>query len=329
MATFGEAVATSHVLSLMAMEEASRQGLREADCEHLLIALALDGGVAGQVLRSLGVTVENTRAALSAQHTAQLESLGVEAPAVEPGRIVFHETQGYHWSGRALQVMKDASRAGRDGDAPAILRALVAEPSGFIAATLERLGTDADEVARRLDDADRLPSAPRRRRDQARLSTSTTAFVPAPPEQVWALVSDAERIPEWDAVIGSVTRPHGGAGGDVWIGRPRTHAPDGRPLRITPAMRQQEVHLVSAQEPLSVQWRFRYPDVARSNARRVTLTLEHAAGGTHLGIALAWEPPAGRRPRPLAALVLRPLYRVMLGMQVSLLSAAISRVFRE
>ncbi len=281
------------------------------------------------MLRSLGVTVDNARAALSAQHAAQLESLGIAAPADEPGRITFHETQGYRWSERALQVMKEASRFGRGGDATAILRAQIVEPSGLIAATLERLGTGADEVARRLDEADRLPAAPQRRRDRPPLSTSTTTFIPAPPERVWALVSDAERIPQWDAVIGTVTRPQGDPAADVWIGMARTHAPDGRPLRVAPAIRRREIRLVAAQEPVRVEWLFRHPDVVHANARRVTLTLEHAAGGTRLGIAFAWERSAERRPRRLTARMLRPLYRVALWMQVTQLAADISRVFRD
>ncbi|MGO0575869.1 hypothetical protein [Ornithinimicrobium panacihumi] len=42
---------TSQTLSLTAVEEASREGLREADLEHLLLALVLSPEPAGEVLR--------------------------------------------------------------------------------------------------------------------------------------------------------------------------------------------------------------------------------------------------------------------------------------
>ena len=95
MSKFVQAAQTSQVLSLTALEEASRQGLREADIEHLFLALVLSDQVAGRVLREMGIGIDDARRAVREQHDAQLASLGVRAVLPDPGRIVFHETDGY------------------------------------------------------------------------------------------------------------------------------------------------------------------------------------------------------------------------------------------
>ncbi len=51
MSKFTTSLATSHNLSLAAMEEASRVGQRTADIDHLFLALVMNKDVAGQVLR--------------------------------------------------------------------------------------------------------------------------------------------------------------------------------------------------------------------------------------------------------------------------------------
>src|SRR5690606_41760640 len=93
MSRFLSMAATMQTLSLAAMEEASREGRREADIEHLLLALTLNEQTAGQVLRRKGVTLEAVRTAVAAQHARQLSSLGVTTDAGQPGRIGFHETR--------------------------------------------------------------------------------------------------------------------------------------------------------------------------------------------------------------------------------------------
>lgn len=47
------AAQTSQSLSLAAMEEASRLGLREADIDHLFLALVINDQSAGRALREL------------------------------------------------------------------------------------------------------------------------------------------------------------------------------------------------------------------------------------------------------------------------------------
>lgn len=109
MSKLSRSAATAQKLSITAMEEASRFGQRTADIDHLLIALTVNEETAGQILRSLGVTIEATREAVSAENTHQLASLGIHADLPSAGPIVFHQTSGYEWSNRGSEIFKRAS----------------------------------------------------------------------------------------------------------------------------------------------------------------------------------------------------------------------------
>lgn len=326
------AAATSHTLSLAAMEEASRQGIRDADIEHLFLALVINEQIAGQVLRSLRITLDATRDAVVAQHAAQLETLGIVADPPSPGRIVFHETDGYDWTNRAVEVIKRAGSGGNNGDSAAVLRALLAEPSGMIEAVLQRLGVARGEVIARLDEAERIPAhdSPQLR-TTGHLSGAGTAFVPAPVEDVWALLASPERMPEWDPTFGHVKRDDAEIPprpGDTWAGRTRTHRPDGKPFKTREGLQRQRIELLAKEERSLIAWRFTYPDEPRANSRHLTIALEPAAGGTQLGITFAWELNPARRRRPFPGFIVKPLYRFAIWMQLTQIGSSIGRVFR-
>ncbi|WP_149084033.1 MULTISPECIES: SRPBCC family protein [Microbacterium] len=324
MSRFTQAAATMHTLSLAAMEEVSRLGMHDADIDHLLLALTLDADTGGQVLRRAGVHLEAARTAVEAQHAAQLQTVGVDALSVGPGRIVFHETEGYDWTDRALAVLRAASSGERRGDSAAVLRALLAEPSGLVAAILDRLAVTADELARQLDDV-AAAAAVQPPKGASGISGSRSMFVPAAVKDVWALLSVAERLPEWEQSVGAVA-PAPGSGG--WEAFAPTTAPDGRPLRHKPVLRRQRVLCVEREESALVTWRFEYPDAPRSNPRLLTLALEPAAGGTQLRAKLTWE--TGRRGPLRRALrrLLLPLLRGLVFVQLVQIDSGISRVFR-
>ncbi len=323
---------TAHRLSLTAMEEASRYGPRTADIDHMLVALTVNEQIAGQVLRSLGITLEAARAAVEDQHATHLASLGVTAASPEPGPIVFHRTSGYEWGERSLAVLKRASGRNKRGDAAAILRELVVEPSGLIEDVLHRLGSSRKTVLEHLDDAERIPPHSSDRTTGAALTGSAEAFVPAPASEVWALLSDPSRIPQWDQVIGSVettTPPAAARPGDQWEARALTARPDGKPLTVKPELRRQRVELRALEPQWLVEWSTTYPDMKLANARVTRIELAPAAGGTQLAITYGWERHPGRRPRPLLRALMRPLTRFAIWIQLSQLSAGISRVFRS
>lgn len=350
------AAATSHALSLAAMEEASRTGDRVAEVEHLLLALTVTEQPAGQVLRGLGATLEATRAAVASQHAAQLASIGIDGAGLErsrPGRIVFHETGGYSWGERPLAVITRAGDLPSRGDAAAVLRELVVEPSGMVEAVLGRLGIAPHAVVSRLDEIDQVAAAaaratgtrdgedshveprrdaahePRARAPRRGLSAATRAFVPAPPDRVWAFLVDPSRLPDWDPGIEACAAAHPATGlGGVWDAQATTARPDGRELRVRPEhlRRRFEVAVLDAER--AIEWRMSFPDAPSANTRRVRIELAPAAGGSQLELELEWERPEGSRPHPLLRWAMRPITRLAVRMQVSQLGSGIARAFR-
>ena len=334
MSKFTRAAQTSQSLSLAAMEEASRMGLREADIDHMLLALVISDQVAGRVLRAQGIDLGAARRAVEEQHEAQLASLGISASFPSPGRIVFHETDGYQWSKRALDIMTRASGKGREGDAAAVLRELVVEPSGLILDILQRLGTTPAEVCDELDRAESLPlpttpvpTARRPRPDEGRTTGARETFVPAPIEQVWDFLSTPGRIPEWEVSIGSVDQADGDApSAKMWEGTAPVAHPDGRPLKIAPQFRRRTIELVAVQRPEHVSWRFSYPDAAHRGPVLTTFELASTAGGTQVTVTTSWARASGWRR--VWGLPLRPLRAFIVWLSMNQIAGAISRAFR-
>lgn len=294
------AAQTGQALSLAALEEASRQGLREADIEHLLLAVVLSDQGAGRALRELGIDINSARRAVREQHQAQLSSLGVDAELPAPGRIVFHETSGYDLTKRAADLIGRAAGRGRDGDASDVLRELVAEPSGLVDSILHRLGTTPADVLGRLEQT--WPADPPAPRDPAktrrRTSTETATFVPAAVDQVWEFVSDPARVPEWGVGIGVGSVVDGdqeAIPGTVWRGQAPKARPDGAPMKIRPSFQRRDIELVDAQRPQRVAWCFTYPDAPRSRPVLVEFALGATTGGTRLGVTISWSRAQGWR----------------------------------
>lgn len=326
MSRFTQAAATMHTLSLAAMEEASRLGVHDADIDHLLLALTIDADTGGQVLRRAGIRLDAARAAVEAQHAGQLLAMGIDAPAVGPGRIIFHETDGYDWTERALAVLRAASQGGRRGDSAAVLRALLGEPSGLIAAILGRLAVTEDDLTAQLDEVEGTARSPRPGRKPAArgITGSRSMFVPAAEAEVRAVLADAERLPEWEQSVAAVL-PAGEDG--PWEAFAPATAPDGRPLRRKPEFHRLCV-MREEEESGALTWRFEYPDAPRANPRVLTMALEPAAGGTQLRATMTWETrPRGPVRRVLRA-PLRPLWRGLVFIQLAQVESGISRIFR-
>ena len=244
---------------------------------------------------------------------------------------MFHQTGGYEWDEPSLEVLRRASSGSQRGDAAAVLRELLDEPSGLIENLLQRLGVEPETIRLRLSEVELLPAATLNQRPPGKgLSGTSESFVPAPIEQVWALLADPTRPPEWDPSIGSVvpdTAGHSCASGEEFLALARSERPDGKPIRVSPKYRRQRVELLDQDEPSRIAWRFSYPDAERANSRGISVALEPAAGGTHLRISLSWDRAANQRFSPLGWL-LRPLARFSIWMQLSQLGGTISRAFR-
>lgn len=193
MSNFLNTAATMQTLSVAGMEEASREGRREADIEHLLLALVISEQNAGIALRGLDISLDAARRAVREQHEQQLEQLGVSIEQDRSGRIVFHETDGYEWSERAQMILRRSTEGERRGDAGSVLRGLLDEPSGLISEIFERLDTTTDAVRAALDDTATTeePASPTTPLRRDWVHGQFKSFVPAPIDDVWALVSDA------------------------------------------------------------------------------------------------------------------------------------------
>ncbi|MGU3357993.1 Clp protease N-terminal domain-containing protein [Microbacterium sp. M4A5_1d] len=324
------ATATMYDLSLAGAEEASRLGEQSGDIDHLLLALTINEQVAGEVLRALGADLERTRAAVEQQHADQLASLGVQAAMPGPGRITYHERGEFAWNDRALDVLRRAGQGGKRGDAAAVLRELVDEGSGLIEAILQRLDTSPQQVRELLDQAERYPALPTRAADNGRsLSGAGAVHVPAAVTDVWALLNDPARMPEWDLLFGRVDDlPDDAAPGATWTAYALETAPNGKPQRINPERRRARIELVDSEPTTAIEWITTWPDSPTSNKRRMRIELEPAAGGTRLLIRHAWERTSSRRGIPLLRWVMRPLYSFAIWLQISQTGASIGRVFR-
>ncbi|MGO1546810.1 Clp protease N-terminal domain-containing protein [Microbacterium gubbeenense] len=326
MSKIGQIVATSYGLSMAASEEASRFSAHEIDVEHVLLALVIDDGTAGQVLRAMGIRLDAARDAVASQHRDQLASLGIAAEMPEEARIRFPQQGASDWSDRALKLLTDAGSRGKSGDTTAVLRELLVEPSGTAEGILTRLGHAPAAIAERLDDAEGIRA--RDARIQGRLSRTHTAFVPASVEDVWQLVSSPERLPDWEMNLIAVRPAHG-----AWEGTTRTVAPDGKALKGRPTMVRQLIDRLAADHPHHVTWEMRFPDAPRANRRSVSVDIEQAAGGSQVTVHFAWLRGAGpsrplRLVAPLTRFVARPVVRLALWVQVTALTSAISRALR-
>lgn len=329
MSKFVRAAQTSQSLSLVAMEEASRLGVREADIEHLLLALVLNDQNAGRALRGLGVDIEAARQAVAEQHDTHLASLGIDAEFPAPGRIVFHETDGYQWRKRASDLLARSAGKGRDGDAGAVLRELLIEPSGLIVEILERLDVTPQHVQAELDRLDAAPASGGTREEagRGRVSGSTETFVPAPIADVWEFLTDVSRVPDWDVSVGSIDHgERGGAPGSVWEGSAPHERPDGRPLKLKPQYRRRVIELVEADAPDRVTWRSSYPDVAHRGPTQTTFVLAPTTGGTQITITTSWARSRGWRR--VVGVPLRPIVKFIVWLSLFQTGGAVSRAFR-
>lgn len=330
MSRLGTTLATSHVLTMAAMEEASRLGQRDVDLDHLLLALTINEQPAGQVLRSLGITLAAARMAVHDQRADQLRSLGVTAPAPDASRITLPETGGYELTRRSMDLFGRASAQG--GDASAVLRELLHEPSGLIDELLRRMQVPPDTIEALLDEFGALPGhVPDR--SAVEYSATSEAFIPAPLTEIWAMLSDPSRMPEWDPMTVAVESAEEVEDATPrWISVGEAERPDGKPL--PEQTRRRVVELLAADEGARIAWRFSYPDAPRSNTARLEISLSPAAGGAQLHLRWGWQRPADRRRvrrvlRRALSPVARGIYRFAIWMQLQQVSGGISRAFRS
>lgn len=341
MSAFTHAAATMQTVSLNASEEASRRGQRDVDIDHLFLALVISSDAAGRALRALGISLDGAREAVAELHTDQLRSLGITTGIPDDGVITFHETDGYDLTPRSLAVMKQASAGKKSGDSADLLRELIAEPSGLVVDLIARLGSTPGDVHAQLDalgrdgtEGGRAGKRPARPRARGVVAQQAETFVPAPIADVWALLADPARMPEWESSVARVeppTSPEGAAPdalveGSAWIAHVLTERPDGKPMKIKAVYRRRRVELRTVEEPFRIAWLTTFPDAPRAAPFTLEIELSAAPGGTQLVLTTMRRRHTGWRR--VVGFPLRPLQRFLLWLQVTHVGAAIGRVFR-
>lgn len=174
-------------ISVLAEDEQRRWRHPEIDVEHLLLALVGIGGPVSDALAQRGVTLDAAREACETTHRQRVARLGVTlspsetAPTIPdgPDRGEFRYRHGVR------PMLEQAATAPRPD--VALFSALLKEPSGRISEVLSALDVDPESLE--FTEAEQPPPEAR---------STYRRFVAAPPEQVWALLSDPKRWLEWN-----------------------------------------------------------------------------------------------------------------------------------
>ena len=219
-----------HRIRSAAAVEAAALGHPEIDVDHLLLGLLVAGGPSARVLAAHGVGAAALRRAVADLQEQDLLGLGAVAAAPQPAAVRASDrgsAGALPLGGRAQALLDDAPLLGDDlallravlddggrraerllahldVDVDALRAQLAAEPDvdGALSPAMPGADTDVDWSA-----ADRALEA---RRDPVPagttwMSAARTQLVPAPADQVWALISDPQRRPQWDAACLSAT----------------------------------------------------------------------------------------------------------------------------
>lgn len=327
MRKFTEAAKTFYSLSIVARQEAARTGDRTLGVEHLFLALVMNEHIAGQTLRSLGITPETARGVIAEQRAEQLASPGLQVNAAVSDHITHHHGPAQAWEQNALQIMQRSSQS-RDADvASAILRELIQESSGMINALLLRLHIEPTLVLEQLDHYEKCPPDDSLRPHNDALSRCVEYFIPAPVQEVWDLLSDPIKMPQWLPGIDSVKDVEENVDiGAQWKAIAQLRRPDGSPRNLKPGFRTTQVTLEELAEPSSIAWSFTWPHVPRANDRHIRIRIESVAGGTQLLLSVAWvRNPASRRKLAFLRWICYPITRFALWIQLQQLGASIRR----
>lgn len=322
MSRLGDLFLLGQRVSIAAKEEASRYDHPQIDLDHLLLALLVGGGPAGELLRAQGLTLDAARRATEKVRADHIARLGVVPPAAAPRPIRDPSIGEIVWAPRALKVVNHNDERGELG----LLAGLLDDPSRLAAEVLTEGGVDLDALRRAL--AESRPAAPPTRvtapADPGWTGVTHGGFVPAPVGDVWALVADPARRPEWDHAVGTVSP----IGPEVWETTAATTQPDGRPAHPRPGSVRAH-HRLTAYEPEKlVEWEVTLPDQQRGWPVRQRLRIGCApvAGGTTVELTLCW--PRRRGWRRLRQLLLTPASRTVITLTLVHYVFAISRRLR-
>jgi uncharacterized protein YndB with AHSA1/START domain len=150
---------------------------------------------------------------------------------------------------------------------------------------------------------------------------SVTFFIPAPAEEIWNLVDDPRRRPEWDSSTASMEEA---ADGDAWIASFQPAPGAGAAARRW----DRSVRVAQRDTPRLYEWMISWPSHGRPRAvHRLRLELNPKAGGTLARLNLAQEQSEGlRRVRQV---LLGPISRRLAWLQLSRTASALARAVQQ
>lgn len=193
-----------YLLTTAATDEAARAGHGEVDIDHVLLALLVSGGASTRILSLAGLDLATARTALVDVQRRDLASLGVTTPVPPPSaRHPYGAgTAALPWSDRARRAISGLPEGDHDAR---VLTAVLSDRESPARRLLEQAGVDADAVLAAAattaptDEERPDPSGGRRR-----WTAVITRTVAVPRADLWRVVSDPLRRPEWDDSAGAV-----------------------------------------------------------------------------------------------------------------------------
>lgn len=317
MSRLRRSTGTQVALSLTALEEASHTRHAEADLEHLFLAVLLSEQPAGRTLRSLGIGLGGAREAIDRLQQGSLsaaESEGAQDATPQENRTSDQKTYPRRLTERAGKTMKESMSGRKTGDAEAVLRELMVEPSGLILQLLQTLGTTPEQVRDSLEVTDntRVPRAARRS-GKREMAESRTLFIPTSAEEVWDFLSDPHHMPEWDTTVASIA---------VHDGEIHTRG-------TTEKAQRRVIRVRRAERPSLLEWVHTTPDRAEGIPEIRSAELFDVVGGADLRLTVSWQRRTTGAMRmltaPLIPVFFRPLVRTVAHTHVT----GISRQFRN
>jgi hypothetical protein len=276
------------LLVTAANDEAARAGHGAVDVDHLLLALLVSGGAATQILSRAGLDLATARTALVEVQRQDLSSLGVSTPV--PPALARHTygvaTAALPWSGRARRALATSIEEGPDTK---VLRAVLDDAHGPARRLLEQAGIDASAVLTAAL-APGHPAGPGSLAPEGsrNWTSSHTRTVAVPRTDLWRVVRDPRRRPEWDDSVASVQVRDERSFQTLDV-LARTLAGPDRPIEDPGLV---STHLVTdRQEGRLVEWETRYPH--RGHTEWFRVELEDDGAGSRLTLRSAFSPPRG------------------------------------
>ncbi|MDO4887850.1 MAG: SRPBCC family protein [Actinomycetaceae bacterium] len=314
-------------MAMLSQDEQLRAGHPEINAEHLFLALLSTGGPVTDALASRGVTLGRAREEFVQLHARRLEALGIQLTQIaeEQRRIPDTVSTASAYGPGVETMLLQASKKPQPD--VALFDSLLREASGHISEALHGLGITPDsltfEPPPRTGDA----RAPGEQPDCGGelIVVEHRHVIPAPPEDVWALIGDPDRFLEWnDLEYEHAETTDAG----VVRARRRQRELNGKPAKVRPKFAIVDHVMSRYEQPRLIQWERSLPHSPDGHAHSLRVGLHPEGQGTKVTLAIIAPRPSRSRMGPLLR-TLRPLSRVQTRGYLRAKAYNISRALRQ